>query len=321
MKKLSITTILLLFIYTALIAQQPARTGYTVSDKIHESIGLPSVTTGERTVECDTLRYPLPGQILYYILIPPSTGYITGNNSFKDKSKAEFFSSFEAGSTINGMIAEFVVAKNVHSPQITFAIWNNSGSNGKPGNIVASVTKPLASIASDVTNGSATYVAFDQPYTVTGPFYAGVVLPTQEGDTIALWCREMVAGYTGTAWEQWEDGNWYAFNDPASWGTEMLTSMTIHPISCKTVGIAEHPDPEVKIHPNPANGVVNITTWKSQETIDLAIFGMNGQKVYARSYPGAFTNFNIDLSFLPKGVYMIRLSDGKRQHSQKLILE
>jgi hypothetical protein len=219
------------------------------------------------------------------------------------------------------MIADFVVAKSFNNPEITFAIWNNAGANGKPGAIVATTTKSLSSIVTDVNSEHFTTVTFDQPYTVTGPFYAGVILPTQPGDTLALWCRKHVNGYNGTAWEQWDNGIWYAFNDPASWGENMQTTMTIHPITCKSVAIAEHADPEASVHPNPATGVVNITTWKSAEKIRLDIMTMTGKSAYSRAFPGAITNYNIDLSQLPKGVYMLRLSDGKRQHSQKLILE
>ncbi|MBK6966202.1 MAG: hypothetical protein IPH20_20325 [Bacteroidales bacterium] len=77
--------------------------------------------------------------------------------------------------------------------------------------MVVSATKPLWAIAADVTNEHATKVNFDQPYTVTGPFYAGVFLPSSTGDTLAIWCRKHVTGYNGTAWEQWSTNAWYPF--------------------------------------------------------------------------------------------------------------
>lgn len=320
MKSIILVALTVLFSISLTTGQTSGRNSAAASEKVKINQHL-TENNGNRSVECDTLRYPLSGEIIYYYMLPPGVGYITGNNSYQDKAKAEYFSGFEAGTTISGMIAEFVVAKSVNNPQITFAIWNNTGADGKPGAIVASTTKPLSSIVTDVNNEQITTVTFDQPFTVTGPFYAGVYLPTQTGDTLALWCRKHVSGYTGTAWEQWSNSAWYPFNHPDSWGTDMQTSMTIHPITCKTVGIGEHSDPEASVHPNPATGVVNITTWKSTEKIRLDIVTMTGNSVYSRSFPGAITNYNIDLSLLPKGVYMLRLSDGKRQHSQKLIME
>jgi len=321
MKRITVIIALLLFSFTSIMAQNTGRTGFAASEKVNQSYSILNETYDDRSVECDTLRYPLPGTIIYYYLLPPGVGYITGNNSYLDKTKAEYFSSFEVGTTINGLIADFAVAKNTNSPQVTFGIWNNAGTNGKPGALVASTTKSLASLVTDYSNGTYSTITFDQPYTVTGPFYAGVVLPTVLGDTLALWCRQHVAGYSGTAWEQWSNGSWYSFNDPESYGTGMQTSMTIHPITCKTVGINDQTDPEASIHPNPANGIVNITTWKSSEKISLDIITLSGQTVFSRAYPGAITNFNIDLGTLPNGIYMVHLSDGKRQHTQKLIME
>lgn len=318
MKPMILIILTILFSVSVTTGQTTGRNAIAASEKV--KLGLTEYTEN-RSVECDTLRYPLSGEIIYYYMLPPGVGYITGNNSYQDKAKAEYFASFEVGSSISGMIADFVVARSLNNPQITFAIWNNAGADGKPGTIVATTTKSLSSIVTDVNSEHFTTVTFDQPYTVTGPFYAGVILPTQLGDTLALWCRKHVAGYNGTAWEQWNNNAWYPFNHPDSWGTDMQTSMTIHPITCKTVGIGEHSDPEASVHPNPATGVVNITTWKSKEKIRLDLMTMVGKSAYSRTFPGAITNFNIDLSQLPKGVYMLRLSDGNRQHSQKLILE
>jgi hypothetical protein len=146
-----------------------------------------------------------------------------------------------------------------------------------------------------------------------------VVLPETAGDTVALWCRESVDGYVGTAWEQWEDNTWHAFSEADNWG--LKTSMILHPIVCITVGINEVADPQASIVPNPSNGIVNVHTWKNNTEINLEIFAFNGARVYAKAYPGAVTNFNIDLGFLPKGVYVVRLFDEKRQHSQKVVLK
>ncbi|MFH1121933.1 MAG: T9SS type A sorting domain-containing protein [Bacteroidota bacterium] len=321
MKKLITVSIALLVSLSFIKGQTYERGSFTVSDNTRTYPASDNRPAATMAIECDTLRYPLPGEILYYILLAPDTGYVTGNNNFNDKAKAEYFGSFEAGTTISGLIADFAVAKNSSNPQVTFAIWNNQGTNGKPGAIIATATKPLSSIVADVNGQHFTTVTFNEPCTVTGPFYAGVILPTDPGDTLALWCRSHVAGYNGTAWDLWSDDEWHAFNDVVSWGENLQTTMTVFPIACKTVGMNNLTDPEVSVNPNPATGVINITTWKSQANIELQVFTMSGQKVYARSYPGSFSNFNIDLSFLQKGVYMLRLSDGERQHNQKLVLE
>lgn len=319
MKRILSTFSVLLFSAGITFAQTD-RIGAVVAAPVVKPLAVNSFTYEARGLECDTLRYPLNGQIIYYYLSSPESGYITGNNSYKDKAKAEYFTSYEPGTGISGIIAEFVIAKNVSNLPVTFAIWANDGSNGKPGTMIASTTKAMSSIVSDVENEQPTFVLFDPPVNIPGPFYAGVLLPTTIGDTLALWCREHSSTYTGTAWEQWEDNNWYPFNDDLSWGTNMQTSMTIHPITCKTVGLEEYTDAAVAVHPVPSTGILNITTWASTEKISLVIHALSGQRVYSKSLPGNITNFNLDLSTLPKGVYMLRLSDTGRSHNQKLIL-
>lgn len=275
----------------------------------------------QREVVCDTLRFPLPGVITYYFLNPPEAGYVTGNNSYNDKVKAEFYDSLTFGSAITGFIADFAVAKSMSNSNadIIFGIWDNSGDNGKPGTMVASATKSLISIIADVDNENISTVMLNNPYTPVNDFYIGVVLPQTPGDTVALWCRKDVEGYVGNAWEQWEDNSWHAFNEDNGW--YLNTSMTLHPIVCKTIGINEVTDPLASIVPNPSNGIVNVHTWKNNTEINMEIYSFNGARVYAKAYPGTVTNFNIDLGFLPKGVYVVRLFDEKRQHSQKMILK
>lgn len=322
MHKITLATTILLLTATLAIAQNTGRKGFVVAGKVIPHSVVPNNSPDSRSIECDSLRYPAAWDQVYYLINPETgSGYITGNNSFNDRVKADYFSTYEAGTQITGMLADFAIAKNSSNPLITFAIWNNNGTNGKPGTMVASATKTLSSIVSDVTNGIASSVTFDQPFTVTGPYYAGIVLPVVTGDTLALWCRLSAEGYNGTAWEQWADNTWYPFNDPLSWGTDMQTTLTIHPVVCKTVGLNELTDPEASVHPNPAGGIVNISTWRSSEKINLEIFTMTGKQAYARAFPGSITNFNIDLSTLPKGMYMIRISDSKRRHSQKLVME
>ncbi|MDY0103347.1 MAG: T9SS type A sorting domain-containing protein [Lentimicrobium sp.] len=275
----------------------------------------------QKEVVCDTLRFPLPGVITYYFLNAPEAGYVTGNNSYNDLVKAEYYDSLEFGSAITGFIADFAIAKSMSNSNadITFGIWDNTGTDGQPGTMVASAAKSLNSIIADAVNQSISTVMLSEPYTPENAFYIGIVLPQTPGDTVALWCREHEDAYSGTAWEKWDDNTWHAFSDVNNW--EINTSMILHPIVCKTIGISEVSDPQASIVPNPTNGIVNVMTWKNNTEINLEIYAFNGARVYAKAYPGSVTNFNIDLGFLPKGVYVVRLFDEKRQHSQKVILK
>ena len=279
----------------------------------------------QKEVSCDTLRYPIGGTVTYYTIDPLpgepfADGYVTGSNTYSDKTKAEFYTAVGSGKAITGFVAEFAVAKSVSNSNadITFGIWDNSGANGKPGTMKASATYPLSFIIEDIEKNWLTIANLEEPYVPTGPFYVGVVMPQTIGDTIALYCTPHVAGYAGTAWEQHSNNTWHDIS--VSW-TNMNITMLLHPIVCPVVGIEEVADPQASISPNPSNGIVNIKTWRNKTVINLEVYSMSGKKVYAKSYPGAMTNFNIDLEFLPQGVYVVRLFDESRQHTQKILLK
>lgn len=314
MKKVFLMAIMALLATTYTQAQNASNRKYKASGVIRPHL-LPSA---QRDSGCDTLRFPMPGTITYYFIDPPDVGYVTGNNSYGDKAKTEFYNSVEDGYAITGFVAEFAVARSTSNSNadITFGVWD-TGSGGGPGSMVASATYPLNWIIEDIDEEWLTILNLEEPYIPTGPFYVGVVLPQTPGDTVALWCRLDEAGYTGTAWEQWDDNSWHDIS--VSWN--LNTSMLFHPIVCQIVGIEDIADPQTFISSNPSDGIVNISAWRNKTTINLEVYSIRGQKVYAKSYPGTVTNFNIDLSFLPKGIYVVRLFDESKHHSQKIILK
>jgi hypothetical protein len=321
MKTFYLTAFLLMVSAAFINAQENRQNSFLQSEFVKSPGNGTEFSPINRETTCDTLRFPLQGEITYYYLMPPQTGYVTGNNSFGDKVKAEYFSSFTTGSHITGIVAEFAVAVNRTNPDVRFGIWDNSGEGGKPGNLLAEASKPMASIVFDAQNEKVTTVMLQEPLAVEGPFYVGVILPVTTGDTVALWCRKHVVGYNGTAWDQWSDGTWFAFNDPENWGTNIQTTMTIHPIVCKTTGIEPDVVSEAFISPVSGMGIVNVNTWKSSEQVGFRVYSSGGALVYSRMFPGAVTSYNVDLSFLPKGIYVVRLSDKDHTYSQKIIIQ
>ncbi len=77
----------------------------------------------------DTLNYPLAGT--YTLYTANAGGYVTGNNYFEDKVKANYFSPAE-NCQLSGIIFDFAVAKG-GSSVIEFAVWDDNGVNNSPG--------------------------------------------------------------------------------------------------------------------------------------------------------------------------------------------
>ena len=80
------------------------------------------------------------------------------------------------------------------------------------------------------------------------------------------------------------------------------------------IGVDETSLQSVSIYPNPSNGILNITT---DRKIDISIHDILGKFVYSNSIENSKT---MDLSHLNSGVYIITVTDGKNQSSQKLVI-
>jgi len=66
----------------------------------------------------------------------------------------------------------------------------------------------------------------------------------------------------------------------------------------------------VNVYPNPSNGVFTIQT-KSEELRgkSIEVYNVLGEKVYSNYQITKSSNYQIDLSFQPNGVYLYRILD------------
>jgi len=195
-------------------------------------LALVSGIRGSGTPTCDTLSnigniginglgvYPAPGG-----------GYISGHNSFGDIGKADFFANNNPNMQVLGAFYAFGVAMfgNPNS-SITAGVWDNTGSGGSPGNLIASETVLISAIANNISNGMPTYVQFNPPANISDDFYVGITFGYGPGDTVAL-LTDTIGSNTPTGWEQFGDGTWHSYyTDPLSWGIDI--AHVILPIIC-----------------------------------------------------------------------------------------
>jgi hypothetical protein len=73
----------------------------------------------------------------------------------------------------------------------------------------------------------------------------------------------------------------------------------------------------LKIHPNPAQDVLNIQT-EENKLYSLNIFGLNG-KNYAFQENNSGNSTSIDIHHLPSGIYFLQIKSGNQQSIQKFI--
>lgn len=77
------------------------------------------------------------------------------------------------------------------------------------------------------------------------------------------------------------------------------------------------------VHPNPSNGLVNLTSVRAANKMNVQVFTLVGKKVYESTYEQlkAEQVTRLDLRHLDAGIYLIRLSDEMGNTTRKLIIE
>jgi hypothetical protein len=103
------------------------------------------------------------------------------------------------------------------------------------------------------------------------------------------------------------NGAWsYATNYQSIFGTTTATEQT-----------SDNSD-KLLIYPNPAANVLNIECSPSQNLM-LTLFNLMGEPVMQRNSSG--TKESVDISFLPSGMYIIKVSGGDREVQRKVVKE
>lgn len=256
---------------------------------------------------CDTLNWPPVDTLRLYTATNNGqyAGYVSGNNLWQDKAKANYFSSYVSTKKINAVILYFGVGKGNNATNIPIRIHSNTGTGGAPGTTaLATQNVTLGTIISNVTAQLPTIVTFTTPVTVTTPFYASVGLPTAAGDTISLYT--MVTA-TNVAWEQWSDNVWYPYSHQSSW--QMNAQLSIWPIMCPTgTYINELNDVPTSIYPNPtADGVNIVFPYPANTKVDIIVTDLFGrickQEQVISTYGEAYF---LDLNNMSNGIYILK---------------
>jgi PKD repeat protein len=277
------------------------------------------------TKTCDTMHFPLPGNMVMYSIryISGAYGYVSGNNGYSDKAKADFFMPASPYNKLVGVYFKFGKAKKLssHTINVPVRVWNNSGPGGSPGTVLLSDSIPFTQISSDVNLNKYTFVEFATPLDLTTSFYLGVQLPTQAGDTLVLLTNKNGQTSPGTAWEQWRDGGWYAYSDSLSWNYNL--SHAIFPVICKQdYSVDELAKDNISIYPNPTNQQFTIDFGANMfGDVSVKIYNSIGTLVKDISYNGSPAGqLSIDMDDCNSGIYIVSITNGNQRFTRKLSL-
>ncbi len=209
--------------------------------------------------------------------------------------------------TLGGMRMALVpIRKDVSGQNFTIQVYSNR--NGRPDQILYQKSVPVNYGAA--RNEFTTY-EFNEGVAVTDTFYVGWLQISADGLAVgfdrnsSLGTSELFSNLS-TEW---------ALN------TELQGSIMVRPFfGGKATGIITGSEPlptlRVQVFPNPTNGLLR---WDNDAIHQIDVFSVQGIK--AKTVLPAAGEHEVSLSELPDGLYILRLTDGVRVVSQKILLK
>jgi PKD repeat protein len=271
---------------------------------------------------CDTLRYPLPEPLTYYIVT--NKGYVTGNNDYGDKGIAEYYENAQSNLVITGLLCELSIAKQAagHNENIPFRVWKADGTSGKPGTLLSSDTVKLSTLVNDVSNSRISVIEFNNPVQPGSSFYAGAMLPSITGDTICFWSTSSARLPLNSTWILQNTDTWESAQNlwTPSGGADFIISSAIYPKICMLIGIDEKAIPlPFAVWPNPAHDFITIVNQlNGKEKSEYSLFDLSGKRLLTGTISGISSSIHI--SELKPGIYILRITSPESVYSTKLVI-
>jgi len=149
-------------------------------------------------------------------------GYVSGTNNFGDIAKANYYNATQTGG-FNFMIGTYMwfSKATTSTPTKTVNVNVYDGTGGTVGAILGTKTLTMAYVMAN-TPGMP-YINFDNPITLpaSGEIFVGISFPNLNmsvGDTLAIVTNTDNESNPNTAWEQWSNNTWNAYNGTGGWG-------------------------------------------------------------------------------------------------------
>jgi Secretion system C-terminal sorting domain/FG-GAP-like repeat len=117
------------------------------------------------------------------------------------------------------------------------------------------------------------------------------------------------------------DSNWYMVVGLSTGGLKLFKWEK--PVVLSTGGV-QSGSGSMKVYPNPANDVLNVSWYglALQQTVQISIVNMEGQAFYSATVPAAAAHTTISTSGLPPGMYVCVLQqDGSRSYSKFTVVK
>jgi ELWxxDGT repeat protein len=145
-----------------------------------------------------------------------------------------------------------------------------------------------------------------------------VRLDSGSTSSVGLWVTDGTTGGTSKLFNGYGTGYEYVYHDTVYFAN-YTSAVGYEPFYWvpTIAGISNSElNTEVSIYPNPSNGIVNIVIEGSNSEFQLEVYDVLGKKIRDCKNVNA-----IDLSNAPKGIYFLRVSEGNKSFTKKIILQ
>ena len=284
------------------------------------------LNAAEFIIENDTINKNYFDSLSYKTYSSPGGGYVSGNNAYNDRAKAQ---EFHAGNPCNiyGVLINFGF-KNFQSLNdssyigINFYQLNGAGINSVtntaacPGNIFHKDSIKVAAI--DTINGN--IFSYANPLFTDSNFAIGIDFDQlYSTDTVALYTnKDGDAGTREQSWEQDVAGNWVTLK--YSW--PLNVDFAIFPIVNTSVGlqVLSSVNQLINVWPNPSqDGVFNINVTESQLK-NIQIYNSKLQLINSKFYSLNTSSSQIRFENSARGVYFVKIITENGVSLEKVIV-
>ena len=253
-------------------------------------------------------------------------GYVGGHNTYGDKAKAERFNLPANGTSaeLEGCFIRFnKVAYDTPNSTFIVRVYSNNSSTNLPSASLGSVTVPYSSVFNSYSEDLPSYIRFPSPISVSSSFYIGINYSYGQGDTISIYCTaDGVMNSGNTAYEQFSNNTWSAFDGPQSWNYP--STFWVEAQICNLVTDINQIEEESSftLFPNPSKESIFISGEIQQfNGAFLEIFNSVGQVVYSSNTDQGINQVEVDIRGLNTGVYFVRISSNLKSSIISFIKE
>jgi hypothetical protein len=162
---------------------------------------------------------------------------------------------------------------------------------------------------------------FNPPVEINSSVYLSVVLPQNEGDTVAILTAD--ESDINTAWELNYNDEWIPYSDTEkSWGKSLSHIMKLEVGNFSSINNIANKFSELNIYPNPVIDKINIPiNKKTTPPVIVNIYNSVGSVVYSHSFNNIDKEIQLNLSDLKNGFYVLTISCYFALYSGKFMKE